>query len=108
MNNFALYLVEVIKVAFLFVVAIFLIHLITEYIRTLWIRHQMKKNFKKVNKAIDEQIDKAIEKMLSTNQEVNEDELKESISETLKERGIENVNIDNIKIIGLEKNKKSE
>jgi 23S rRNA maturation mini-RNase III len=51
MNNFINNLLDVMVITFLFILTVFMISILFEYIRMLWLRHKAKKANKEFNKA---------------------------------------------------------
>jgi 23S rRNA maturation mini-RNase III len=51
MNNFINNLLDVMVITFLFILTVFMISILFEYVRMLWLRHKAKKAHKEFNKA---------------------------------------------------------
>lgn len=101
MNNFIDVMIKTIAIVFLLVLTLFLFSLLVEYVRFLWIRHRTNKNMKKLNK----QINKTIDKVVKNNKgELEEEELQKALESLFKQEGNNNVKVDGVKVIKIDKN----
>lgn len=104
MNNFIDVMIKTIAIVFLLVLTLFLFSLLVEYVRFLWIRHRTNKNMKKLNK----QINKTIDKVVKNNKgELEEEELQKALESLFKQEGNDNVKVDGVKVIKIDKEKKN-
>lgn len=104
MNNFISNLLTIIAITFLLVLTLFMFSLLVEYVRSLWIRHRTNKNMKKLNK----QINKTIDKVVKNNKgELDEEELQKALESLFKQEGNDNVKVDGVKVIKIDKEKKN-
>lgn len=103
MNNFINSLVTTIAIVFLLVLTLFLFSLLVEYVKMLYARHKFNKNIKDLNK----QIDKTIDKVIKNNKgEVDEEELQKALETLFKQDKNDNVKVDGVKVIKIDKKKK--
>lgn len=63
MEMFIDYLLKVIAIVCLFVVIVFLVSLLIEYIRFMWVRHKQRKAFKKAGVKFKLELDKLKEEL---------------------------------------------
>jgi hypothetical protein len=102
MNDFIDIMFKTIIIVFLLVLTLFMFSLLVEYVKFLILRHRTKKNIKKLNKQIDKTIDKVIE---DNKGELKEEELKNALETIFKQDGNDNVKVDDIKVIKIDKSK---
>lgn len=103
MNNFIDVMFKTIAITFLLVLTLFMFSLLVEYVKMLWAKHKFNKNMKDLNK----QIDKTIDKVIKNNKgEVDEEELQKALESLFKQDGNDNVKVDGVKVIKIDKKKK--
>lgn len=94
MNVYVDNLLKVMAIVFLFVVTLFLISFLVEYVKMLWLKHKINKNQKAMIKEISKIIDTTIE-------ESKPEDIKGDLEKKLKKSGIKGVSIDDVKVVKL-------